>query len=234
MRIGEVLRSAADIVMPRTCPVCGNVLHGDERYLCRMCLEQLPRTFFERTKFNAMEQLFAGKTRVERAAAYFWYEKGTDYSRIIIDVKYHNRPKLGRWLARRAAAEMAEWGFFDGIDCMAAVPLHSFKRAARGYNQSEYVARGIGDVTGLELVEALRARSHETQTHKDVFQRMENARDIYSASSRAAQQLAGKHVLIVDDVVTTGATLLACAESLAGLQGIKVSVMTLAAARLDA
>ena len=96
------------------------------------------------------------------------------------------------------------------------------------------MARGIGDVTGLELVEALRARSHETQTHKDVFQRMENARDIYSASSRAAQQLAGKHVLIVDDVVTTGATLLACAESLAGIQGIKVSVMTLAAARLDA
>ena len=69
MRIGEVLRSAADIVMPRTCPVCGKVLHGDERYLCRMWLEQLPRTFFERTKFNAMEQLFAGKARVERAAA---------------------------------------------------------------------------------------------------------------------------------------------------------------------
>lgn len=233
MKIGDVLRSAADLVMPRACPVCGKALHADERHLCRSCLEQLPRTQFERTPFNAMEQLFAGKVPVERAAAYFWYEKGTDYSRIIIDMKYHGRQNLGRWFAAKAAAEMAQCGFFDGIDCVAAVPLHRDKKASRGYNQSECIARGICDATGLDMVNVLTASYHESQTRKDVFERMVNARDIYHASRSAARELAGRHVLIVDDVVTTGATLLACAESLSGIRGIKVSLFALAAARLE-
>lgn len=231
--IRQWLSAAAEVALPRLCPVCGKALDGDERWLCRKCLASLPRTHYEDTTFNTMEQLFAGKVPVERATAYFFYEKGAPYASILHDIKYHNTPKIGRWLAERAVTDMAASDFFDGIDVVTAVPLHRSKLARRGYNQSEFLARGIADALGIPCIEALKAiRPHATQTHKGALERWQNIQGNY-ALKNDADHLAGKHILLVDDVVTTGATLIACTSLLKQIPGVTVSLFTLAAARLD-
>lgn len=231
--IKQWLGAATDVVMPRVCPVCGRALDVDETWLCRKCLAQLPRTRYEQVPFNAMEQLFAGKVPIERATAYFFYEKASPYASILHDIKYHGTPTLGRWLTSRAVADMAASHFFDGIDAVTAVPLHRSKLAHRGYNQSEYLARGIADELHIPYVQALKAiRPHATQTHKGALERWQNIQDNYTLKNDA-DRLAGKHILLVDDVVTTGSTLTVCAKLLKSIPNATVSLFTLAAARLE-
>ena len=111
--IKQWLGAAADVVMPRVCPVCGQTLDGDETWLCRHCLAGLPRTRYEEVTFNTMEQHFAGKVPIERATAYFFYEKGSPYASILHDIKYHGTPTMGRWLTSRAVRDMEGSNFFD-------------------------------------------------------------------------------------------------------------------------
>ena len=232
--IKQWLGAAADVVLPRVCPVCGKALDDDEHWLCRKCLADLPRTHYEDVDFNAMEQLFAGKVPIERATAYFFYEKGSPYAAILHDVKYHNTPRMGRWLTARAVRDMGSSGFFDGIDVVTAVPLHRSKLAQRGYNQSEHLARGIADELNIPYIESLKAvRPHSTQTHKGALERWQNIQGNYTLNEKNIGHLAGKHILLVDDVVTTGSTLTVCSSLLKAIPGVTVSLFTLAAARLD-
>lgn len=232
--IKQWLGAAADMVMPRVCPVCQQALGTDETWLCRKCLEALPRTRYEQVEFNTMEQHFAGKVVIERATAYFFYEKGAPYASILHDIKYHNMPRMGRWLTARAVRDMEASHFFDTIDVVTAVPLHRSKLARRGYNQSEYLARGITDALGIPYAEVLTAiRPHSTQTHKGAMERWQNIQGNYAIDEKKASTLAGKHILLVDDVITTGATLTACSSLLKSIPGTTVSLFTLAAARLE-
>lgn len=231
--IKQWLSAAADIAMPRVCPVCGKALDNDEQWLCRKCLATLPRTRYEETDFNTMEQHFAGKVPIERATAYFFYEKGSPFASILHDIKYHSLPKMGYWLTSRAVTEMAGSHFFEGIDVVTAVPLHRSKLAHRGYNQSEYLARGIADRLGIPYVEALNAvKPHSTQTHKGALERWQNIQGNYALKNDASH-LSGKHILLVDDVITTGSTLTVCASLLKSIPGATISLFTLAAARLE-
>ena len=231
--IKQWLSAAADVAMPRVCPVCGKALDNDEQWLCRKCLAALPRTRYEETDFNTMEQHFAGKVPIERATAYFFYEKGSPFASILHDIKYHSLPKMGYWLTSRAVTEMAGSHFFEGIDVVTAVPLHRSKLAHRGYNQSEYLARGIADRLGIPYVEALNAvKPHSTQTHKGALERWQNIQGNYALKNDASH-LSGKHILLVDDVITTGSTLTVCASLLKSIPGATISLFTLAAARLE-
>ena len=232
-RIKQWLGAAADVAMPRVCPVCGNALDSDEQWICRKCLAALPRTRYEDVEFNTMEQLFAGKVPIERATAYFFYEKGSPYASILHDIKYHNLPRMGHWLTARAVSDMAGSHFFNGIDMVTAVPLHRSKLAQRGYNQSEYLARGIADTLNVPYLETLKAiRPHSTQTHKGAMERWQNIQGNYSLKNNT-DRLTGKHILLIDDVVTTGSTLTVCSSLLKTIPGVTVSLFTLAAARLD-
>ena len=232
--IKQWLDGAADVAMPRVCPVCQQALDGDERWLCRLCLSALPRTRYEDVTFNTMEQHFAGQVAIERATAYFFYEKGSPYASILHDIKYHGMPKMGQWLTARAVGDMAGSHFFDGIDAVTAVPLHRSKLARRGYNQSEYLARGIAHALNIPYIEALKAiRPHSTQTHKGALERWLNIQGNYTLNHQNASRLTGKHILLVDDVVTTGSTLTVCATLLKEIPEVKVSLFTLAAARLE-
>ena len=231
--IKQWFRAAADVVLPRVCPVCGQALDGDEVWLCRKCMADLPRTRYEEIDFNAMEQLFAGKVPIERATAYFFYEKGSPYASVLHDIKYHSIPRMGQWLTARAVQDMMASGFFNGIDVVTAVPLHRSKLAHRGYNQSEYLARGIADALNIPYIETLKAiRPHSTQTHKGALERWQNIQDNYTLISND-DHLEGKHILLVDDVVTTGSTLTVCSMLLKTIPGVTVSLFTLAAARLE-
>ena len=227
-------RALADVLMPRLCPVCGKALVADERYICRACLAALPRTHLEDVEFNTMEQLFAGKVPIERATGYFFYHKSSPYAQILFDIKYRNRPQMGRWLTARAATDLKDNGFFDGIEVIVPVPLHPSKLAERGYNQSDYLARGLAQVLNVPIVDALKStRAHGSQTRRGATDRWLNAQHTYALRASHSHQLAGKHLLLVDDVVTTGATLEACAHALLTIPGTRVSLFTLATALLD-
>ena len=232
--IKQWLGAATDMVMPRVCPVCQQALDSDEVWLCRKCLANLPRTRYEETPFNTMEQHFAGKVPIERATAYFFYEKGAPYASILHDIKYHHLPRMGQWMTSHAVSDMANSHFFDGIDVVTSVPLHRSKLAQRGYNQSEYLARGIANALHIPYIELLKAiRPHSTQTRKGAMERWQNIQGNYALIEKNACTLAGNHILLVDDVITTGSTLTACAIELRQITGVMVSVFTLAVARLE-
>ena len=224
-------RDIADFLFPRTCKVCGEVLLRDEEHRCMRCLPDIPRTDFCRHPDNAMDQLFYGKLSVERAAGYFYFAKGSDYRLLIHRIKYGGEKACGRYLGQLFVRENIDSHFFDDIDCVVPVPLHPKKLRRRGYNQSEWIARGIAEELKKPLVcDALICRTHRvSQTRKGIYDRYLSTREAFDVLPNS--KLAGCHVLLVDDVVTTGATLLACGEALLKSGVGKVSVATLAVAK---
>ena len=138
-------------------------------------MSDIPLTHFHKDEFNKAEQLFAGKVPVERATSLFFYSKNNPYASILHDVKYHNIPQMAQWLTAKLTRKLKEDNFFEGIDFIMPIPLHFTKRAERGYNQSEYIAKGISETSGIPVSKALVAKMpHATQTHKGVQERWEN------------------------------------------------------------
>lgn len=217
-----------DFISPRQCVVCGGRLAPTERSLCSCCVLHLPRTAFQFSpKDNPMAQLFWHLAPIERAAALFYYEPHSEVAQLIYDMKYHDRPDIGEDMGRLIAGDMTAAGFFDGIDILLPVPLSRKRLHQRGYNQSEQLAAGISDVTHLPVVTKALRRKHfrQSQTQLNRRERQENVADIFVL--RDSQRLQGQHVLLVDDICTTGATLLACADTLKHVPGIRLSVVTL-------
>lgn len=231
--IKDIFNSFIDTLFPRICPVCNNVLLSHEKHICTKCRIDIPITRYHMQEFNAMEQLFAGKTPIEKAVGYFFYEKGNPYSNILHNIKYRNNPQLGQYVAKLFAQELLSRDIFRDIDCIIPVPLHHRKKIQRGYNQSEYIAKGFSDVFDIPVHNniIIAHKSHESQTNKGIYERWLNTQNIFSAQD--TQVLENKHVLIVDDVVTTGATLLSAALTIASVPNIKISLATLGVARLE-
>lgn len=177
-----------------------------------------------------MERQFWGKFPLERATSYFLYHKGSDFRHILHQLKYEGREDIGRTMGRFMAEEIRSSGFFDGVDFIVPVPLHPRKLRERGYNQSERLSEGIAEVTGITMdVRAVCRRVYsQTQTRKSAYERWENVAGIFEVEH--PERYAGKHILLVDDVLTTGSTITACADAFAGVEGLRISVLTLAKA----
>lgn len=221
------LNDALDVVFPRLCEVCGRPLMRGEEVMCLECDYAMPRCNCHNVAFNQIHQKLAGRVPIEKAAAMFYYHAGNRYVKLIHAAKYSGRPKVARCLAEKFAREIAADGFFDGIDLIVPVPLHRRKLLSRGYNQSLYIAQGLADATGLPVGTNLRAvRHHPTQTRRGMYERWVNSQEIYVADGRAS--LDGRHILLVDDVITTRATLLACCEAVHAVSpGSRISVLAL-------
>lgn len=219
------------LLFPRCCVVCGSPLSRGEECLCTCCNINLPRAGFHLRKDNPVECLFWGRIPgLKRASSFLFYRKGSDSRRILHLLKYGGYKELGEVMGRYMAAELSSGGFFDGVDMIIPVPLHRKKQKLRGYNQSEWIARGIASVTGIPLCAEcmIREKNTETQTRKSTFERWENVEGIFRLCDTV--HFEGKHVLLVDDVLTTGATTVACASAFARVSGIRISVLTLAVA----
>lgn len=201
-----------------------------EQHLCIGCLLDLPRTHYERYPDNLLMQHFMEWPEVVRATAYFFYYKEGRYSSLIHHLKYHDHPEVGTWLGRIAAAELKRADFFHGVDLIVPVPLSKKRYRQRGYNQCDYIARGISEVIGVPVCSKCveRVVDTETQTHKGRIERWRNTEGIFRVKDSEALQ--GKHVLIVDDVSTTGATVHACISALLTVPGVRVSIFVLAKA----
>lgn len=227
----DSLRSLFGLLFPRRCPVCGGALAEGEALMCRVCDAELPRTGFHRWLGNTAEQMFWGKFEVGHVSCLYYYRKKSPYAQLVHLLKYGGRKDLGLILGRRMAEEVAESGFFVGIDLIIPVPLHEAKHRSRGYNQSELLAIGVQQVTGIpvDTSAVVRTKHTETQTRKSRGERWENVDGIFRVEH--PERYAGKHLLLVDDVLTTGATTTACADAFAAVPGVRFSVLTLAMAR---
>lgn len=225
-RLAAIVR----LFFPARCAVCGAPLQTGEEGVCLRCDMEMPRTGYHLHKDNPVERLFWGKFPLERATSYLYYNKGDDFRRLLHALKYAGRQDLGELTGRFMAAELAPSGFFHGVDVIVPVPLHPKRQRSRGYNQSACIARGISAVTGIpvDTLSVVRHKPTETQTRKSTYERWENVAGIFQLT--APHSFTGKHVLLVDDVLTTGSTITACADAFKEVDGVRLSVLTLALA----
>lgn len=223
----SILTMLAELISPRTCHVCGCRLAPAEDVLCTACLMTLPRTGFAATPLdNEMARLLWGRIDVERCAALTFYSPHAQHSSVVYELKYRNRPETGQWMGRLIAREMASEGFFEGIDAIVPVPLAPARERERGYNQSMQIAQGIASVTGLPVLNGVVQRTSFTRSQTSVSrdQRGHNVEHAFALTDAAAAH--GRHLLFVDDIVTTGATISACAKVVQAAGDVKVSVVS--------
>lgn len=208
---------------------CGKKLLLSEQVLCCDCLSQLPFTRLGNTSGNEMEKIFWGRFPIVKASSLLYYSRGGKVAHILAGMKYYGRQKVCRHMGEILARELQPSGFFEGVDYLLPVPLHPGRLRARGYNQSRLLAEGIAEIAGIPLCDGVlrRVRNNQTQTHKSAWERQENASHLFQLAGKY-DMLAGKHVMLVDDVLTTGATLTSCAEVLSEISGIRISIVTLA------
>ena len=217
-----------DLISPRLCVVCGQRLTVSEDVICTKCNLHLPRTDFHQDPYeNEMAKLFWHQIPVERVTALFYYESHAETANILYELKYKNHPEVGEVMGRLMAKELKPSGFVDGIDGIVPIPLAKKRQRQRGYNQSLEIARGISAITSLPIYnKVVRRKAFEgSQTNKGRWERNENVEGVFELKDASAIQ--GKHLLMVDDVVTTGATVIACVQELCKAGNVKVSVIAL-------
>ncbi len=222
-------KSLIHLCFPPCCIVCGNALAGSEECLCIQCLQELPKIRNVSPDKWRIEKRFWGKMPIENAMSHFLYIKGNDFDKILFELKYHGRKDVGKTMGRYVARHLLPEGFFEGIDLIVPIPLHPDRLKKRGYNQSEWIARGISEITKIPVnTDAVcRTISNTTQTKRSMQERWNNVQGIFSVKDKKA--LEGQHILLVDDVLTTGATILSCASRILEAKGTRISVLTLAA-----
>ena len=206
-----------DLIFPRNCPLCKQALFDFEPCLCTICQGMLPRANFHLHPFdNELTSKLQGLMPVHRVMAFLRFTKKGKSQALLHLLKYKNKPELGEELGRLYGLSLLEKGFAGFWDVLVAVPLHPLKKQRRGYNQSECFARGLSKVLGVPYRELLvRRKFTSTQTNKSRLERLENVDDVFALNEGQVTQ--GLRILLVDDILTTGATLRACAQTL--LQG---------------
>ncbi len=226
--LSQMLRDFTELFFPELCIICGNRLVSQEKYVCMKCWFDLPVTRFGDDQYNKTAQLFWGRVQIEHTVSWFHYKKGSRYQELIHAVKYKGLKELGLLAGRKFGETLVESGAFDTVNLIIPVPLHKRKLRKRGFNQSEWIARGISEALEkpISAGNLYRKIHSQTQTRKNRFERWLNVEEIFDVKD--ATQFENQHILLVDDVVTTGSTLEACAFELLKIPGVKVSIATLA------
>ncbi len=224
----NLLARLLDTIAPRPCAICGRRLAISEYTLCTVCNMQLPRTEFQRCPYdNEMAMEFWGRIPIEKAAALFFFMPKDPVSSVVYACKYAHHPDYCEYMGRLIATEFCRYKFFDTIDAIMAMPLAGNRQKERGYNQSYEIAKGVSKITGIALLENIVARKtfEQTQTKLNRWERMENVEHAFTLLE--PDKIKGKHILIIDDVVTTGASIIACATAMMACGDVKFSVLSL-------
>jgi ComF family protein len=215
------------LLFPRLCYGCGNHLLRNENIICTECYVVIPRTNYHNQENNPVAQLLWGRCLVEKAAAFSFYNKGSRIRNLIHNLKYKGIKEIGYELGRIYGLSLKSSGFTEDIDMIIPVPLHPVKQRKRGFNQSETISSGIADATGLtvDTDSLVRVSVTATQTKRSRYDRWTNVEGVFQVLDPI--KIKGKHVLIVDDVITTGSTVESCINELLKVEGVKVSVVAL-------
>lgn len=222
----SLIKDFTNLIYPKLCVTCGNDLSSNEELMCAKCEYDLPKTMFNKEKDNPVEQIFWGRTQIEQATAFFFYMKGSRYQKLIHDLKYRGKKHIGQQMGKKMAMELTDSAFSE-VDVIVPVPLHPRKQRKRGYNQSEWIARGISEVFDVPVTNnsLYRKLNNKSQTKKSRFDRWQNVKDVFAVKDE--KDFTDKHVLLVDDVVTTGATIEACTNKLLNCNNCRVSLISL-------
>ena len=225
MLMKKVLQDFVDLVFPNCCPGCDQPLVSGEVHLCTNCEFDLP-------VYGANEDIlqnFAGRLKLVEARAFLKFYHGGLAQKLLHGIKYNGDQELGEHLGKMFMQHISRESTYAKVEVIVPVPLHKSKLRVRGYNQSEVLARGMADVLGvnIDVDSVIRIKKSETQTKKDRAERWQNVSGIFEVTNDSLQ---GKHVLLIDDVITTGATLEACGQTILAAGAPSLSVAALAAA----
>jgi ComF family protein len=216
------------LLFPDNCLSCSESLNKGEKMLCSRCRYELPKTDFHKDELNDLNKKFWGRVDIKYALAYLKFHKGGMVQKILYQLKYQGKKDAAKMLGQWYGEDLANYGFHEKLDIILPVPLHKAKLRKRGYNQSDLLAEGLSESLNVDWSPNVLVRVEEktSQTNKSRIERWENVKTIYKLNEPEA--VYGKKVLIVDDVMTTGATFEACAMEILEKGAKEVSVATLA------
>lgn len=226
----SVFRDFLSLFFPDLCVVCGQRLNEGEQHICTDCLLLLPKTNFHLQTDNRLEQFFAGRIPFERIAAFAYFVKGGSIQQIIHELKYKNNPEIGYFIGQLCGEAIKDSEFISSIDLLIPIPLHPKRQKQRGYNQSLEICRGISDIAKVPVdnYTLIRTVNNPSQTKNSRFDRWKNVEDIFSITNETVFQ--NKHILLVDDVITTGSTLESCAKEILKCEDSKISIFAVGTA----
>jgi len=218
----------AHLFFPKLCIGCEKHLSYNNYLLCIDCLHDLPYAYYTNQKSNPIDQIFFGKINIKAATSLFLFEKKSVSQAIIHELKYKNNEKIGSFLGNLLTLEVSKKNEFLAIDYIIPVPLHPKKQKKRGYNQLSKLGQTLSKNLGVTFIENLliKISSSETQTKKNKLDRWENAQELFLLTD--VKKLENKNILLIDDVITTGATIEACAKELSKTKNITISIATIA------
>jgi ComF family protein len=223
-----MIRSLLHLFYPHVCENCGHDLTGTEEVLCISCMRKMPVTSFQLTANNPVEKIFWGRMPVQHAMAGYYFARDSCLQQLIHQFKYKGRKDIAVYLGRQLGLQLKQSNWWQNISLIIPVPLNKTKLRHRGYNQAAMLAKGIADILGCKVVEdGLTRKAHAvTQTHKTRLERWENVAEAFQLNDQ--KKVKNSHVLLVDDVLTTGATLEACGHALLDTGDAELSICSLA------
>jgi len=227
MLLKEITRGLVHLFYPRLCEGCSIPLSGSEEVLCMGCQLQLSRTEYHAITENETAMRFAGRVPFFYATSFAYFTSEGLLQHLLHGLKYTNKKQTGIYLGKQLAYDLQQTNWISEIDAIIPIPLHNKKEAIRGYNQSELIAEGIGNVLNIPVLNnaLLRKRHTDSQTKKSREERLMNMKDAFEVTS--SHLLKNKHILLVDDVLTTGATIESAALALLSMPDIKISIATI-------
>jgi ComF family protein len=231
MKFRTLIEDFIALLYPRVCAACGNSLFKHEEIICTYCLYHLPKTNYHLFPDSPLDQVFWGRARLTGTAALYHFHKQSKVQHLIHQLKYKGRKDVGIHLGKILGNELSTCSTFADVSVVLPVPLHPLKQRKRGYNQSEQIAIGLARALNAEMdsTSFIRTVDTETQTRKSRFARWENVKEIFKVTDQ--DKLSNRHVLLIDDVITTGATLESAANILLKIPDVRLSVACIAYAR---
>jgi ComF family protein len=229
--INDYIKGLTHLFFPHVCAGCNGSMAKGEEVLCLKCELKLPETRFHTIIENPCEKKFWGRVNVERASSFLFFEKGSSTQKLMQLLKYQGRQDVGALLGKLYARKIAqEAPDFTRVDMIIPVPLHEAKLRSRGYNQCDSIAQAFAETWQKPIFKNILIRTHNniTQTGKNRMGRWENVDKIFAVTQ--PDKIKNKHILLIDDVLTTGATLEACSQEILKIEGTKISILTLACA----
>lgn len=226
--MNTILKNITALLFPPLCLGCEWPLSDHEVQLCTRCRHQLPLTHIHTDDTEAAAKIFYGRVKIEKATAMLWFEKKGIVQQLIHRLKYKGHEEVGEFLGHWLGMELAETPHYNTVDAVIPVPLHPKKQRKRGYNQVATFAKALAEHIDAAYRDDILIRKQytRTQTHKNRLSRWESIQDVFAVQH--SETVSGKHILLVDDVITTGATLEACTTELLRAPDVKISVATMA------